>query len=168
MAIRDLPDVPARTTLLIDANIFVYALDGRSEESRQFLTRCAREEVLGITTVEVINEVCHRLMLAEALATGAIARTSALSLKRKPDAVRNLHQYWIHTVSIFDLNLVVIELDELRLRRAQAIRSQHGLLTNDSLLAATGQIYGLDSLASRDGDFDRIPRLTVYKPTDVP
>jgi predicted nucleic acid-binding protein len=140
----------------------------RSAQCRRFLIRCAQEEVLGITTVEVINEVCHRLMLAEAVATGAIAKTSAISLKRKPEIVRDLQQYWMRAVSIFDLNLVVIELDELRIRRAQKIRTQYGLLTNDSLIVAAAQTYGLDSLASRDDDFDRIPGLAVYKPTDLP
>jgi predicted nucleic acid-binding protein len=74
----------------------------------------------------------------------------------------------MRAVTLFDLNLVVIELDERRIRRAQAIRSNHGLLTNDSLIVAAAQEYGLDSLASRDDDFDRIPGLTVYKPTDLP
>jgi predicted nucleic acid-binding protein len=112
--------------------------------------------------------VCHRLMLVEAVAAGAILRTSAMSLKRKPEVVRDLHEYWMRAVSIFDLNLAMIELDERRIRRAQAIRSRHGLLTNDSLIVAAAQDYGVNSLASRDSDFDRIPGLTVFKPTDLP
>jgi len=27
--------------------------------------------------------------------------------------------------------------------------------------------YGIDCLASRDGDFDHIASLTIYKPTDT-
>ena len=47
------------------------------------------------------------------------------------------------------------------------VRSSYGLLTNDSLILAAMSDYGIDSLATRDGDFDHVPTLTVYKPTDV-
>ena len=50
---------------------------------------------------------------------------------------------------------------------AQTMRSRHGLLTNDSLIVAAMDEYGIDSLASRDDDFDHVSGLTVYKPTDI-
>lgn len=64
------------------------------------------EQVFGITSFEVVNEVTHRLMAAEALGTGVI------------------------------------------------------------ILAAMEE-NGVDSLATRDSDFDHISNLKIYKPTDI-
>jgi predicted nucleic acid-binding protein len=120
-----------------------------------------------MTTVEVINEVCHRLMLAEAVAAGVIARPSAILMKRKPSALTRLTRYWPLTESIFGLNLAIIPLDENRIRRAAEIRTQYALLTNDSMLLAASRDYGVRALASHDSDFENLEALTVYKPTDV-
>ncbi|HEU4637914.1 MAG TPA: PIN domain-containing protein [Candidatus Binatia bacterium] len=57
--------------------------------------------------------------------------------------------------------------DEARLYRAQSVRSRYGLLTNDSLILAAMEENGVDSLATRDSDFDHISNLKIYKPTDI-
>jgi predicted nucleic acid-binding protein len=106
-------------------------------------------------------------MLAEAVAKGALPRPSAASLKRKPQVVRRLEQYWSRVVAIFDLNIIVLPLDEARIRRAHEIRAIYGLLTNDSLLVAAALEFEIDSIATRDDDFDRVAQLRIYKPSDV-
>jgi len=53
-------------------------------------------------------------------------------------------------------------------RRAQVMREHYGLLTNDSLILAAADLYGINCLATRDDDFDDVPWLTVYKPGDIP
>jgi hypothetical protein len=60
-------DLPAGTHIFLDANIFICAFLGHSNQCRYLLGRCTTEEVLGITSLEVINEATHRMMLAEAL-----------------------------------------------------------------------------------------------------
>ena len=162
-----LPNLPQGIDVLLDANIFIYAFGKQSQQCNDLLARCAREEVFGITTLEVINEVTHRMMLMEAVATGVIARTSARDLRGKPQAIRGLTQYWTQASHIFGLNLLILNSDELRLHQAQSIRSGHGLLTNDSLIIAAMEEYGIPYLASRDDDFDHIPDVTVFKPTDL-
>lgn len=83
MAIDRLANLPAGADVFLDANIFIYTFGGRSNECRDLLRRCATEEVFGITTLEVINEVTHRLMLTEAVAKGIVTRQSAATLKGK-------------------------------------------------------------------------------------
>ena len=55
-----------------------------------------------------------------------------------------------------------------KFRRANPLRRQHGLLTNDSLLLAAAEVFGITSIATSDADFDVIPWLNVYRPTDLP
>jgi uncharacterized protein len=167
VAIDRLPNLPSGTDVFLDANVFIYALGGQSQECVGLLRRCSTEEVFGITTLDVIQEVTHRLMLIEAVATGVITRGNAAALKGKWREVANLTQYWSLTTRIFGLNILILAADEPRLHRAHNIRSRQGLLTNDSLILAAMDEYGIECLATRDGDFDHVTPLTVYKPTDV-
>lgn len=160
-------NLPAGTHVFIDANIFIYAFLGHSNQCRDLLGRCATEQVLGITTLEVVNEVTHRMMLAEALGTGVIKRDSVRDLQGKWREIAKLTEYWAQTSAIFGLNILVLPSDEGRLHRAQTIRARHGLLTNDSLIVAAMEELGIHSLAPRDNDFDHISDLTVYTPIDI-
>lgn len=162
-----LADIPAGSDVLLDANVLVHALLGHSPQCRQLLQRCAREEVFGVTSLDVIVDTTHRLMLAEAHSKGLITREKVSDLKAKPEAVRSLSAYWTQAETIFSLNILVLDTDEDDLRRAQTVRSSHGLLTRDSLLVAMMWEYGLTVLASRDRDFDRVHGLVRYEPTDV-
>ena len=167
MSAELIENLPADTHLFIDANIFIYAFLGHSNQCRDLLGRCAIEEVLGITSLDVINEVTHRMMLAEAVGSGVIKRNSVRDLRGKWREISKLTDYWAQTTTIFGLNILVLTSDESRLHRAQTIRSRHGLLTNDSLIVAAMEEFGIDSLATRDNDFDHVFGLIVYKPTDV-
>jgi predicted nucleic acid-binding protein len=164
---RNLISLPKGRDILIDANIFIYAFTDRSSECRWLLDQCGAEQIGGATTIEILNEVCHRLMLVEAVTAGIINRPSALSLKRKPDAVKSLGRYWRLTESLFHLNLLIIPLDETRRRQAADIRLEYGLLTTDSMLIAAAHDYKISSIASHDSDFERIQEFTIYRPSDV-
>lgn len=167
MAVERLPNLPSGADVFLDANVFIYALGRQSNECHDFLNRCSTEDVFGVTTLEVINEVTHRLMLTEAVAKGVITKGNASALKGKWRDVAKLTEYWTLTSRIFGLNILLVGSDDPRLHRAQTVRSNHGLLTNDSLILATMVEYGINCLASRDGDFDHIQGLTVYKPADI-
>ncbi len=93
------------------------------------MERCRKEEVAGVTSSEVIGEVCHRLMIKEAADAGLISRPAAYALKPKHDAIRRLRRYWDLTERVFRLNLVVLGSDEARHRTAQQVRQRHGLRT---------------------------------------
>jgi predicted nucleic acid-binding protein len=106
-------------------------------------------------------------MVIEAAAVGITHRPSAISLRRKRDQIKTLTRYWILTAKIFDLDLLIIPLDEIRVRQAAEIRADYGRLTNDSMLLAAALEYGVGVIASHDSDFERIEGLHVYKPIDV-
>jgi predicted nucleic acid-binding protein len=167
MPVDQIENLPQGTDVLIDANIFIYALGHASPLCVAFLERCAREEVLGVTTVEVVNEVTHRLMLVEALKKNHITKEQASQLKEKPNAIKGLADYWTLASRIFALNVLILGLEVPRLQRGERMRKAHGLLTNDSMVLAAIDEYGIGSLATRDGDFDQVPGIVVYKPGDI-
>jgi predicted nucleic acid-binding protein len=167
MPLERIENLPAGTHLFLDANIFIYAFLGHSSQCRNVLGHCASEQVFGITILEVINEVTHRLMVAEALGSGVIKRDRVRDLRGKRREIAKLTEYWAQTSAIFGLNILVLPSDEARLYRAQSVRSRYGLLTNDSLILAAMEENGVDSLATRDSDFDHISDIKIYKPTDI-
>ena len=168
MPVAPLAGLPAGVLVLIDANIFVYAFRGLSAECERFLERCVAQRVFGATTLEVVNDVCHRLMLAEAVDEGVIGRPAAVALAGKRDAIKRLHRYWPLTLQIFEMNIAVLALEEPRVRRAHIVRASHGLLTTDSLLVAAAEEKRITNLVTLDSDFDQIAGLTIYKPMDLP
>jgi predicted nucleic acid-binding protein len=91
---RPLPALPRGALVFLDANIFIYGLLGESRQCAHLIERCRKEEVAGVTTTEVVGEVCHRLMIKEAMDLGLIRRPAASALKSKHDAIRGLRKYW--------------------------------------------------------------------------
>jgi hypothetical protein len=56
------------------------------------------QEVFGVTTLEVVNEVSHRLMLAEAVEESIIGRPLAALLAGKHNSIIRLRRYWTLTL----------------------------------------------------------------------
>lgn len=161
-----LPLVPPGVEILVDANVLVYALSATSAECDAFLSRCTSGAIQAFVTLDVLAEACHKLMISDAHSRGLIQRANASSLQGKTAVIRQLSSYWSLIQSL--AGIAVLPLDEYRFQRAQLIRRQYGLMTNDSLLLAAAEVFGIDSLATNDSDFDTVPWLTIYKPTDIP
>ncbi|MCP4680714.1 MAG: type II toxin-antitoxin system VapC family toxin [Desulfobacterales bacterium] len=62
-----LAEIKAGSEIFIDSNIFIYHFTGVSDECSNFLGRCERGELIAMTSVNVILEVLHRLMMVEAV-----------------------------------------------------------------------------------------------------
>jgi predicted nucleic acid-binding protein len=152
----------------IDANVVVYGVSNKSAQCRQFLMNAAARTVSGFATVEVIAEACHKLMLAEATAKRLISRMNASLLQGKTVLIQALNDYWTTLTSKAMSGVAILPLDEFRFQRAHRLRVAHGLMTNDSLLLAAADLFGIPSIATADSDFDHVPWLNVYKPTDLP
>lgn len=164
-----LTDIRAGSGVFVDANVFVYALQGQSRQCQDLLRRCAREDIFGVTTFDVVAEVTHRLMLAEAVSEGIISNKDPVrKLQEKPGKVTRLSRYWAQAESIFRMNIVLLGTNAERHRQAHLVRSRSGLLTNDSLVVAAMREYGLALLASADQHFDRVDGVARYAPTDLP
>jgi predicted nucleic acid-binding protein len=153
--------------VLLDANIIVYGVNVKSAQCRDLLRRCATGDVSGYTTVEILAEACHRLMLSEAVGRGLIQRPNASSLQGKGHVIRQLQDYWIRLENLRAGALAVLPLDEYRFARAQGLRQQHGLMTNDSLVLAAADVFGIPALSTNDDDFDNVLWLDIYKPNDL-
>lgn len=162
-----LSSIPPGTNILIDTNIFVYGLTAQSAQCKTFLERCSTEEVFGITLFEVVHEATHVFMIAEGKDKGWYAKAGPDYLKKNPEQVKTLSDYWRNTERLLALNIVLLPMEKNIVVGAQTERVDAGLLTNDSIIVATMREYGISRIATRDNQFDSVGGIVVFSPTDV-
>ena len=163
-----LDDLPPATSVFIDANIFHFThFTGASEECTRFLQRCEAGELTGVTSISVLLEVLHRLMMLEAVSSRAVRPPRIREkLRKRPEVVRSLAAY-THTARIPEMGISVRPLPEEIPAASQRVRREHGLLVGDSLLLAVMRTEGVRTLATHDADMSRIEEITVAVPADV-
>jgi predicted nucleic acid-binding protein len=162
-----LDTVPDGSNVLIDANIFIFALSNRSDQCKNFLTRCSREQIYGITLHEVVHDATHIFMCAEAVAKGMPAKKTPKYLSEHPDQVKALTDYWVNTQNVLALNLVLLPMEEKIIVGAHSERKNAGLLTMDSVIVASMREYDITKIATNDQMFNSVNGLSVFTPTDV-
>lgn len=164
---KDLATLPSGARVFIDANIFVYHFTQAplTSASASFLQRVEAGDLQGITSVVILAEVAHRLMILEAIRNlGLSPRTAVKKLKEQPDLVRQLSHYKVVTERIPSFNVTVEPVTFAHFQTAQSLSVLHGLLTNDSLTAAVMQALGVTDVASNDLDLTVVPGLTIWRP----
>jgi predicted nucleic acid-binding protein len=160
--------VPASSRIFLDSTIFIYHATGTSAQCRDLLERCEAGDLRGVTSVVVLAEVAHRLMIIEAVASGAVSGKDVVKkLRARPDLVRRLHVYQEQIERIPLMGVEVVPLELRVLIRSAELRRQYGLLVNDSLVVAAARELGIESLASADADFRRVEEMTLYRPGDL-
>ena len=146
-----LADIEDAAGVFVDANVFVYHFVGASPECTALLRRCETGEVQGSTSALVLAEVCHRLMMLEAVerrlaAAGNVAR----KLARRPDVVRQLAIHDACIQAIPAMGIEIVGVTEATVRLGLRHQSRYGLLTNDSLVVASMQQQSVRLLAAAD------------------
>lgn len=162
-----LEEIESGSDIFIDSNIFIYHFTGVSEECSNLLARCEEGETNGLTSVNVLLEVLHRLMMVEAVNKKLVRPPKTLQkLKERPEKVGQLNDYFTNTMTILDMGIKVYPITAELLRKSQPIRSRYGLLVNDSLIAAIME-EGIQIMATNDDGFLGVEWIKVYKPSDL-
>jgi predicted nucleic acid-binding protein len=160
--------ISSETRVFVDAPIFIYHFTGVSEACRRFLERCEATDLDALTSSVVVAEVAHRLMMMEAVLDGRVTPGNvAKKLRGKPDIVRQLQKYQAQVETIPLMSVEVVPVDSGTVLRSRGVRSEHGLLVNDSLVVTSALDNGAEALASADRDFERVLELPLYRPTDL-
>lgn len=163
-----LDDILNGSRVLIDANIFIYAVEQRSPQCRQLLDRCEAGAVAGVVTLLGLGEVSHRRMINEARSAGLLSGGNlARALMEKAAVVRQLSVYAQNVRDLLDSTIHFEPVLAQDFYVALELQKQHGLLTNDSLNLAVAKRLGIQEIATADKSFDNVQGVIVYKPEDV-
>ncbi len=163
-----LDEIIAGETVVVDANIVLYASQQKSEQSIAFLHRCVTEELHGVVPTHILAEVMHVLMLLEAKENGWITGSNpARQLSENPQRVAALRRYEMKTKDLLNLGLIIEPVLQKDFIMAMKVQNRLGLLTNDALLVAVARRLQIRSLATADHAFARIPGMQIFSPEDV-
>jgi predicted nucleic acid-binding protein len=170
---RLLSDLEDGSSVFIDANIFIYHFSKESKlgpASSKFLERIEEGKSNGFTSVAIIQEVVHRMMIVEAASILPEIKVKDLVryLKAHPDTIKKLvnHQSIPAKIGLFNLNVISPNIEALE--RSQQMKGRYGFLSHDALTLQIIEDLKINNLASNDSDFERVNFITLYKPSVIP
>lgn len=164
----DIKSLPAGEDVLIDTNIIIYHLSNLSSECQEFLRRIARSELNGFVTTVILAELLHRRMMAEALMKGLISPGQPVKkLKAQSHLIQQLTDYITDVETLLRLPLKVVEVTVGDIQSSHSLRASHGLFVNDSINLACALRLGITNIVTHDADFNRVPNLLVWEPSDI-
>jgi predicted nucleic acid-binding protein len=163
-----LDTLPIGSPVFIDANIFVYHFAGASPSCHGFLSRCSGGGLRGVTSLPVLLEVAHRLMVIEAQQKRLVrGGNPGRQLAESPGLVKKLHLYEEWTLAIPRMGIEVEEVSFVDLLASMGVRQKTGLLTLDALIVAVMKRLEISNLASADRGFERAEGIKLFSPGDI-
>jgi len=169
----DLALLPKGTRVFVDTNIFYEHFRGRSVMCSAFVSRISSGEITAYVNTQVLSDLIHKMMLAEAYHKNYITKATAVKLKKALATDRtlatNLTDYQTNFEDILDIGIKVLRITRKLLVDTEEERRDHGLMTGDSLHLGSmnRQNTPISDIATNDGDFTHIPEITVWKPMDI-
>jgi predicted nucleic acid-binding protein len=163
-----LTEVSNGETVLVDANIFIYAFapdPTLGPPCQEFLERIDNGDLRGVVSSHILSNVSHRLMSLEACQTFGWPYTGIASrLARHPTEVQQLHRYRQAIDDIIASGIQIVPVESRHIVAGNSVSVQVGLLSNDALTVAIMREMNLVHLASHDADFDLVSGIVRCSP----
>lgn len=169
----DLAALPSSATVFVDTIIFDLHFRNRSATCSAFVERIARGEITAFVNTQVLSDLLHKLMLAEAELKRLIPERSARRLRARLAADRaimaNLSDYQMQFENTLAIGIKVLNITGKLLKDSKRERLAYGLMVGDSLhLCNMNRCSShISDIVTYDGDFNHINNITVWKPMDV-
>lgn len=158
-------NLPSKSIIFIDSNIFIYHFLDMSENCTYLFKRTESEDITAYTSVIVVAEVLHRLMLIEAREKLNISEKNLLKhLKKHRNIVTTLEKYHIATEKIPEFGIKILSFGMNEILSSRYFRTKYGFLTNDSINLSIMKSNGIKNIATNDSDFDDVKEIKVWKP----
>ena len=161
-----LRELPATEEIFIDANIFLYSAFKHpvfGNKCKNFLIRIEKEEIKGYTSDFVLNEIFHKLMIAEIVKKFGIAAKQVVRfVKKKPEVIAELETVWTEMEIIKGFNISI--LNGSLFPDFIKISKMYWLMATDAFHVATMKKHGITNIATNDPDFERVNGTKVWKP----
>jgi len=139
--------------VFFDSNVFLKYLAG-AEEAKKLIDKVERGEWRGYVNDVVVSEVVYGYLRL-------VLNVSRYKLRdyvvKHVDKVKELLEQDVYPLFIdFEHLPTSVGIDRLL-----EYMANYKLLPNDALIAATCRTYGIDTIATLDEDFKRVPQLRV-------
>jgi len=152
----------------LDANIFLYvAIKNKkySKNCKNLFRRIRDDEIIGVTSVIILDEVVYKIMLFEVMEKyGVGLKEASPMLKNKPEIIKNLEKPKRILHDIIAIGVEIKLLDVNMMIYAEEISRKYLLRPHDAILVATLKTFGVNNLFTNDLDFVRIEGFNIWKP----
>ena len=155
----------------VDANIFLFTIwddDLYGLSCKEFLNRVEAGKLKGYTSVVVLDEVFHRLMLAELyIRFSILPRKASSTVHSRPELLSKLETCFEDVIALHQVShLTILPIDGELQKMAVQLSRKHKLLSHDALHTACCEKMEIDNIATLDRDFERVEFLTVWTPEE--
>jgi predicted nucleic acid-binding protein len=123
-------------------------------------------EILGVIPAVVLNELLHRLMIAEALEKGWVSSPldAVSQLKSDPEIISHLSVAWEVYQNLTEMPFELVDnakgLTDLTFYFSKELR----LMAKDAAITAFAHSLQIEHIITNDRDFDRVPWITRWRP----
>lgn len=160
----NLADIPDRTEIYIDANILLFSAFKHpkyGDVCRDFLLRM---EENACTCDFTLNEVFHKLMIAEISKMFVVRPKDVVTfIKKNPTVISGLQAIWGEMGLIAESKIHIISYGKLFPDFIETSKS-YNLMATDAIIIEIMKRNGLKDIATNDSDFERIEGIKVWKP----
>jgi len=165
---KKLEELPDNTLICADANILAYYFIKKSklsEISHSFLERSRHNKVNVVTSPQIVSDVIHRSILAEAQREFQLDNDNLVNyLKTHPDIVSQLKEHLDIPSVLAKLKVNILALTHVHHHAAKQFRLGYGMMANDSLILGLMRVEKIRHLATNDQDFRRVKGIMVWEP----
>jgi predicted nucleic acid-binding protein len=152
--------------VFIDADIFLYsAFDhptfGRN--CKDLLTRVENKEIRGFSSDFVLNEVFHKLMIAETAVLHKVnARAATKLIEERHEIIDQLKVIWVEMELIKSFNISMMK--GLLFPDFVVLSRRYSLTGTDAIHLSMMRLNEVANIATNDNDFERVEGITLWKP----
>ena len=151
----------------MDANVHLYSAFKHPVYGtlcRDLLIRIDEGDVYGYTSDFVLDEVLHKLMIAEVAKKYTKSVKEAVAyIKKNPEVIAQLEVIWTEMELLERSKFVVLENRSLFPEFVE-LSKRYTLMATDAVHVAIMRRHGLTDIATNDPDFERVDWLTIWKP----
>jgi len=154
--------------IFIDTNVFLYDITDHprfGHSTKNFLKNIELGIVQGKTSIIVLNELLHKLVIGEIAEKCGVKLSQVPGIiKQDPTILSNLKSYVLVNKIELIPNLEILSATKEIFSLAKSYMVKYNLMTNDAIIVATCKISGISNIATNDGDFDRVDFLVRWNP----
>ncbi|MDA8172882.1 MAG: PIN domain-containing protein [Nitrospiraceae bacterium] len=167
---KNLRDFEGKSTVFIDATIFLHHAFDANPVSVEFLNRVELSNIKACTSALVLEEVSCKIMMQSA--SNYLERVTVQHVKKLLENPKNREKvltpligYINYLDKLQEAGMLVIDLKAADMKQAARYAKDHGLITADAAHLAVMLRKSIHHMATEDSDFSTVPDITVWSPS---
>lgn len=169
ISLPNLLRIPPGTRAIFDTNILVYWVTDHprfGDQCKEVVRRVEKGELKAVLPAVILNELLHRIMIAETVERGyALSGQDAVKkLKEDPAIIKEMSIAWTVYDTLQTMGFERIEDERGISDLAYYFSKELCLMAKDAAIVAYAHKYEISDLVTNDQDFRRVQWLTCWSP----